>query len=292
MSMVLSYAVGNGDMFSIRHNSDNFTIIDCSMSTDDREWILEKLEKQAKDKGISRFISTHPDQDHMMGLEYLDDNMPIWNFYCVSNNATKSDATDDFKRYCKLRDGEKVFFISKGCSRRWMNLSDHERTSAGIEILWPNVNNTDYKGALLDAEKGNSPNNISPIITYHAQYSGSFVWMGDLETDFVEKIEDKVDWPNIDILFAPHHGRDSGKIPESILSAMNPSIIIIGEAPSQHLNYYGSYNTITQNTAGTIAFECVSSCVHIYVSNINYSVSFLSNHRATTYDNYIGTLEI
>lgn len=36
MSIIKSYAIGNGDMYYIRHNSDNFTIIDCSMP-DDRE---------------------------------------------------------------------------------------------------------------------------------------------------------------------------------------------------------------------------------------------------------------
>jgi len=292
MSMVHSYAVGNGDMFSIRHNPDSFTIIDCSMSMDDGDSILEALKKQAQEKGISRFISTHPDQDHMMGLEYLDDKMPIWNFYCVANSATKSDETNDFKRYCQLRDGDKAFSIYKGCSRRWLNQGNDERGSAGIEILWPDADNADYKAVLQDVAGGGSPNNISPVITYSSQNGGSFVWMGDLETDFMEKIEDEVAWPDIDILFAPHHGRDSGKIPVSILSAMNPRIIVIGEAPSQHLNYYGSYNTITQNTAGTIAFECVNDCVHIYVSKDNYAVNFLADHGTTTYGNYIGTLEV
>jgi beta-lactamase superfamily II metal-dependent hydrolase len=292
MSMVLSYAAGNGDMFSIRHNSDSFTIIDCSMSKDDRGWILEDLKKQGQGKGISRFISTHPDHDHMLGLEYLDDEMPIHNFYCVANYATKSDETDDFKRYCQLRDGDKAFHIYKGCSRKWINLSDDVRKSAGVQFLWPDVDNVDYKTALLDAAAGNSPNNISPVIKYGIEDGGSFLWLGDLETDFMEMIEDEAYWPDIDILFAPHHGRDSGKIPESILSAMNPRIIVIGEAPSQHLNYYGSYNTITQNSAGTIAFECADDCVHIYVSNENYSVDFLADHGATTYANYIGTLEV
>ena len=291
MSMVHSYAVGNGDMFSIRHNPDSFTIIDCSMSEDDRPWLLEELRVQAKDKEIFRFISTHPDQDHLMGLEYLDQIMPIWNFYCVANTATKEDVTNDFSHYCKLRDGDKAFYIYKNCSRKWMNVTDAKRGSAGMQILWPDVRNADYRAALQDANEGNSPNNISPIITYSAGNGGSFAWMGDLETDFMEKIENEVDWPNIDILFAPHHGRDSGKIPKTILSAMDPSIIIIGEAPSQYLNYYGDYNTITQNSAGTIAFECVeTNKIHIYVSKENYAVDFLYNCGATTYSNYIGTL--
>lgn len=290
MSMVHSYAVGNGDMFSIRHNSDNFTIIDCSMSTDDCGWILTALKKQAAGKGITRFISSHPDQDHIMGLEYLDDEMPIWNFYCVDNNVTKTDETSDFKRYCKLRDGDKAFNIFKGCSRRWMNDSDEERKTAGIEILWPDVNNTDYKLALTDAANGNSPNNISPIIKYGVANSGRFLWMGDLETEFMESIEGEVDWLCVDVLFAPHHGRASGKIPESILSKINPKITVIGEAPSANLNYYSGYNTITQNTAGTIAFEVGENCIHVYVSSPTYSVDFLADYGAVTYSNYIGTL--
>ena len=65
--------------------------------------------------------------------------------------------------------------------------------------------------------------------------------MGDLETDFMEKIEHEVEWPEVDILFAPHHGRDTGRVPQSILSRINPSIIVIGEAPTEHLNYYSGY---------------------------------------------------
>ena len=34
-------------------------------------------------------------------------------------------------------------------------------------------------------------------------------------------------------MFAPHHGRDSGKIPVSILEQMDPKIVVIGEAPSK-----------------------------------------------------------
>lgn len=292
MSMVISYAVGNGDMFSIRHNSDNFTIIDCSMSSENEDWILDELKKQGKGKGISRLIATHPDEDHIMGLKKLDDEIPIYNFYCVNNSATKSDETEDFKHYCQLRDGDKAFHIYKGCTRRWMNLGDDERSTSGIQILWPDTNNNDFKSALVDAANGESPNNISPIITYSIEDNATFAWLGDLETDFMEQIEDDVSWPETDILFAPHHGRDSGKIPESILNTMNPKIVIIGEAPSNHLNYYGSYNTITQNSAGTIVFECDGSYVHIYVTSDTYEVDFLSNQGASTYSNYLGSLRV
>ena len=45
MSKVKSFSVGNGDMFYIRHNSDNFTTIDCCL-TDDVKDDLESVKEQ------------------------------------------------------------------------------------------------------------------------------------------------------------------------------------------------------------------------------------------------------
>ena len=67
MSTVKSFATGEGDTYYIQHGSDNFTIIDCRMA-EDRDDILEELKDQSAEKGITRFISTHPDDDHIRGL--------------------------------------------------------------------------------------------------------------------------------------------------------------------------------------------------------------------------------
>ena len=108
----------------------------------------------------------------------------------------------------------------------------------------------------------------------------------------MENIEDDVTLSKVNILFAPHHGRDSGKIPKSMLDILKPDIIIIGEAPAANLNYYQGYNTITQNTAGDITFVNDGDEIHIYVSNKNYSVNFLKNRNKSEYNYYIGTLDI
>ena len=292
MSIVHCYAVGNGDMFSIRHNSENCTIIDCSISDDNKDWILGEIDKQRDGKDITRFISTHPDQDHLMGLVALDDHIKILNFYVVNNEATKEDESNDFKRYKRLRDGDKAFYLFKGCKRRWMNQSDEKRSTSCINIHWPVTSNKYFKEALEQADDGKSPNNISPVITYSLQNGVAMAWFGDLETDFMEKIKDEISWPSVDILFAHHHGRDSGKIPNSILQGMDPKIVVIGEAPSNNLNYYGRYDTITQNTAGSIYFECVEHWVHIYVSSSTYKVDFLEDRGANTYNHYIGSLAV
>ena len=294
MSRVRSFSVGEGDMFYIKHNSDNFTTIDCCNSSAlNRLAIFHEIQNESNGKNINRFISTHPDDDHIRGLKEYDDKFGILNFYCVDNDTTKEDVTDDFKTYCNLRDGEKHFYLYKGCQRKWMNVSDNERGSAGINCLWPITSDSDYKQALNDARDGKSPNNISPIITYSIEDGAKFMWMGDLEHDFQEKIKDKISWPSIDILFAPHHGRDSGKVPEDVLKALSPKIIVIGEAPSKDLNYYQGYNTITQNTAGDITFECTGNLVHVYVSSEIYSVNYLRNtNHPESRGNYIGTLVV
>ena len=137
---------------------------------------------------------------------------------------------------------------------------------AGINIYWPKTSNQKYIKALEDAAKGYSPNNISPIIRYSVENGGSFMWMGDLETNFIESISDELCLPKTNVLFAPHHGRDSGKVPTKILNRIYPDIIVIGEGPSGLLNYYQNYFTITQNSAGDITFKNENGAINVYCS--------------------------
>lgn len=91
--MIRSFSVGKGDMFFIKHDNENFTIIDCCMSEEDRDFLIKELKSASTGKDIVRFISTHPDDDHILGLSFLHEKMNIRNFYCVKNEATKPDWT-------------------------------------------------------------------------------------------------------------------------------------------------------------------------------------------------------
>lgn len=294
MSIIKSFSVGNGDMFYIQHSTDNFTIIDCNLLQDEKERIIKELIKQANGKGIKRFISTSPDLDHIRGITYLEQKMGIENFYVVKNNAEKNDDNEDFAKYCELKDNTaKAFYISKGVKRKWMNEKDEVRGSSGINILWPDLSNKHFLEALKKAEKGQSPNNISPIMKYELDCGARVLWMGDMETDFMNLIIEDIVLPEIDILIAPHHGRDSGKVPKKFLEQMKPKVIIIGEAPSDELNYYQGYNTVTQLTAKDITMDCGTSKVHFYSSSDSYKVDFLTNEKlGNTLGYYIGTLNL
>ena len=296
MSKIKSFSVGNGDMFYIRHNTDNFTTIDCCLTDDVKDDILNEIGTESSDKGISRFISTHPDDDHIKGLVDYDNRFGIVNFYRVNNDTTKnSTETDDFKRYKKLReDSRKSFELKKGCKRKWMNLSDEERKGAGLSCLWPITDNELYQNALDTAADGGSPNNISPAIRYSVG-DFSFLWMGDMETDMQQEFDANVTNEHTTIVFAPHHGRKSGHIPSTLMEKLTPKLVIVGEAPSSELDYYAGYNTITQNTAGDILFETNGDYLDIFVSKQGYSKTdgmvSNSNHGEHSCMKYLGSVK-
>jgi hypothetical protein len=288
MSIVKSFATDVGDTYYIKHGSDNFTIIDCRID-EDRDDIIDEIADAALFKGVTRFISTHPDDDHIRGLERLDDRVGLRNFYVVQNSATKPDYTVDFERYCELRDSDKAFYIRRGVTRRWMNQDGDGRGSSGINILWPDLRNEAFQDALAAAESGKSPNNISAIIKYSLKDGSTMLWMGDLETDFMKRIEDEIDLPEVDILFPAHHGR--ARVPASWISAMDPSLIVLGEAPKEYLEYYDGRNHLRQNTAWDITFDCHQGGTHIYTGNPDYKAdSLVDEYMPDTYGTYIGTL--
>lgn len=296
MIKIKSFSVGNGDMFYIRHGSDSFTVIDCNLLDDIKEHVMDEICRESMDKSICRFISTHPDEDHIRGISYFNERKEIMNFYCVKNNAIKNDEeSPSFKFYRKIRDNtNKTYYIERGCKRKWMNEKSEERGCAGIDILWPIKENDKFKEALEKAEAGENDNNISPIIKYSIDTGFTALWFGDLEHHFMESIEDVIELPQADVVFAPHHGRLSGAVPQKWLKQISPKVIILGEAPSSELKYFSNYNQITQNLAKDITMVCDGKKIHFYSSNVNYGIrKFLYNeYKSDTDGYYIGTLNL
>ena len=292
MPTIKSLSVGNGDMFYILHGGDSFTMIDCNLTAENSDDIIAELKDVSKTKGVRRFICTHPDEDHFKGIEKLDAQLPIANFYCVKNKAQKSDLTDSFIHYCALRDGGKAFYLEKGVKRKWLNEGGAERGSSGIQILWPDTSNENFKDALRKCDAGESFNNVSCVLRYSVNGGASFMWLGDLETEFMESIVDDIELTKTTVVFASHHGRASGKIPDSWLEKIDPQIIVIGQAPSRHLDYYTGYNIITQNRAGHITMDCVGGMLDIYVTGENYERDYLGDLGKNRFPGYIGSLEV
>jgi beta-lactamase superfamily II metal-dependent hydrolase len=284
MTIIKSFATGLGDMFYVRHDSDNFTIIDCRI-VEGREDILAEIRNQSAGKGEVRFISTHPGDEHIRGLARLDDAVDLRSFYVVENHATKAEDSVDFERYCELRDSTKAYFLERGC----LNEFDSGRGFAGIEVLWPVLENPDFQAALLAAEEGASPNNLSTILSYGHEKM-RLLWLGDLETEFMARIAEEIELSRAEIVFAARHGR--GRMPAKWIEQIDPKIIVLGEAPAAaDLAYYEGHNHIRQEAAGDITFECLEGVTHLYVESDSYEVDFLKDHGVGgRYGNYLGSI--
>ncbi|HGQ7318512.1 TPA: hypothetical protein ACL1SE_006175, partial [Pseudomonas aeruginosa] len=189
-------------------------------------------------------------------------------------------------------DGGKAFYLEKGVKRKWLNEGGAERGSSGIQILWPDTSNENFKDALRKCDAGESFNNVSCVLRYSVNGGASFMWLGDLETEFMESIVDDIELTKTTVVFASHHGRTSGKIPDSWLEKIDPQIIVIGQAPSRHLDYYTGYNIITQNRAGHITMDCVGGMLDIYVTGENYERDYLEDLGKNRFPGYIGSLEV
>lgn len=273
MSVVKSYSfpVGDirGDCFYIQHDSSNFTIIDCYLKDGGdascrKDEIINEILAASKGR-IRRFISSHPDTDHIVGIEELNKVWPIKNFYAVENDVPSDRNNPSLEKYLELKEHHNCP-LKAGLERVWLNLSKDGRDGSNLEILWPDPENPKFRDALEATRNGASPNNISCVVRYDAPTGGSYLWMGDMETGMQEEFfrVKRTSIKPVDVLFQPHHGRSSGKVPAGLLKALAPRIIVVGNAPAKDIYYANPEKTITQNTAGDIVFVNCNGYIHVF----------------------------
>jgi beta-lactamase superfamily II metal-dependent hydrolase len=233
-------------------------------------------------KNIFRFIVTHPDMDHLDGIKDLFDEFNIYNFWDTNNKKEISDKAgsggynmEDWKFYKSLRDGKKTpstrLTYFSGASTIYYN-QDH------IEILSPT-------STILNAcnDKDNW-NDSSYVILYTPPKANGGNWKillaGDSEDltweHIIKNHSEKV--KNIDILFAPHHGRDSSRNFD-FLKTITPTITLFGNASSTHLAYTKYSGTkITNNQAGYIIMDVSTENITILVKNAEFAKDFCAKN--------------
>jgi len=270
-----------GDTFYIKHLSNNFTVIDCFLKDEKaknadrnnrRSGIISEIKKESVGR-VCRFISTHPDNDHILGIEELDKEWPIRNFYSVENDIPKNDDVS-LSKYIELKNSQKCP-LRKHVVRKWLNKDGDGHYSSGITVLWPKINNAEYREALkkvADTPDGEppKPNNISCVLLYRVKGGASYLWMGDMESDMQKEFFDecKNELTHIDVLFHPHHGRESSRPPAELFEKLSPLVVVIGNAPDEHLNRDHPDLTITQNMQGDVEFvnDVARKLVHVYTA--------------------------
>ena len=96
--------VGKGNCTVIKFPSEKIAIVDIDNSKiDDDDDILQDpidfLDKKYSGKDIFRFILTHPDMDHMSGIDELFSKRKVYNFWDTEHDKELDTETDDFGSY-------------------------------------------------------------------------------------------------------------------------------------------------------------------------------------------------
>jgi competence protein ComEC len=251
---------------------------------------------------IFRFILTHPDMDHMGGIKDLFTEFSPANLWDTANTkeieessfSTRRKLGEDWKFYKNLRDTRTN---TDSDPRRLVYYSgdsyDYFKQD-GLKILAPT------KELMEIANEADDWNDASYVILYKS-HGKKILFSGDSEDLTWEHILKY--WPNsvskVDILIAPHHGRDSGR-DYTFLKTVMPKLTIFGNASSDHLAYKPWHDRgltiLTNNQAGYIILDIGSAGLDVYAKNETYARKLCENNGYETHENeqldgwYLGSL--
>ena len=248
-------------------------------------------------RSIFRFILTHPDMDHMDGIKALFDAFSPENFWDTDNKKEMESSSwsaspykqADWDFYKDLRDTKpqsnpKRLTNLSGAKGQYWNQGENNKGGDGLTILAPT------KTLVDQANKDDDYNDCSYVLLYKVN-GDRIIFGGDSHDRTWEHILDtwEEDVRDIDLLIAPHHGRDSGRSYE-FLDVLNPALTFFGNARSEHLAYDRWRNRglrfVTNNQANCMVVDANTSPMDLYVTNetfarrVNPDTSYSSRFRA------------
>lgn len=242
---------------------------------------IDYLKNNIGTSEIFRFIISHPDMDHLDGIKDLYSEFSPTNTWDSDNNKEiNSDANfagynkEDWEFYTQLRSGKitdtkrLTYFDSSDRADFWKD--------DGLHILCPS------EDLLKRANEKEDYNDASYVILYRIAKKGGGAWKiifaGDSDDHSWEHIlkNYKDDVSDIDVLLAPHHGRDSGRNYD-FLKTLKPRVTLMGNASSKHLAY-SCYPPIriTNNQAGYVVIDVSEDEMTFYVKNYDFARDYKS----------------
>lgn len=310
MSRIHFLNVDEGDCSIIEHENGKVTMIDICCGNIEQDEIRKSfsiMEELGGIKGnfgqkehptnpisylnrnvintIFRYIQTHPDMDHMDGLSELNRTKSILNFWDTENNKeqdfdengkVRGYLKKDWDCYQKLRKSAsdpKALFYYDGTKNKYFAEDDNGILRDDyIQILSPTKE-------LIDAANKLGDWNDSSYVLLYYTHGFKVLFCGDADMGTINHLLEnhKQEISNIDVLIAPHHGRDSDK-DFSFLDVMKPQITLMGNAKSKFLAYDEWSNRglshITNNQAGNILIEFEEGSMYISISNKVFADNF------------------
>ena len=307
--------VEEGDCSIIQHEDGNVSMIDvCCADASEERHIITALESESltgikgnfrqkehptnpvdylqslKITDIFRYIQTHPDMDHMDGLDAIARSFKLWNFWDTENTKqTVFDANGrqgkykkvDWDRYQELRkstENPKALYYYDGNVNVYYAADDNgPKQDDYIQILAPTPE------LIAQANNEGDWNDSSYVILYHI-CGRKVLFMGDADMRTINHLitNHKADITDVDVLIAPHHGRDSDK-DFSFLDIMKPKLTLFGNVASKDAAH-DEWNRrglphLTNNQTGNVLIDIANVGMVVAVSNKKY---------ADGYSKYIG----
>lgn len=302
--------VKEGDCSIIEHNSGHKTVIDvCNAKTVEpmAEALMATMAKSERGitgnfqqkkypvnpisymrdhgmGGIFRYVQTHPDMDHMDGIEALFDEFSPINFWDTDNTKEMPRSRwlgspyreSDWKFYKHLRDSDpdddpKRLTLYSGAHGHYYNQgSDGGGGGDGLHILAPT------KELVATANEVDEDYNRCSYVILYRTGDKRIVFGGDSHDDtwdhILEHHEKSV--TDVDLLIAPHHGRKSGRS-YRFLDTLTPTLTFFGNARSEHLAY-GAWRSrglsiVTNNQANCMVVDASSNPMVLYVTHENFA---------------------
>ena len=232
-------------------------------------------------RDLFRLAITHPDMDHMDGLEDLFAYSTPTNYYDTSNNKQMTDGweespyrEEDWLLYKHLRDSPpktdpkaiRIYSGDDGIHRR----RDWKGNPPGDALFTLAPTPT----LVAEANDVGEYNDASYVFMFWST-SGRIILSGDShDRSWDHILENHVDLvENVELLIAPHHGRKSGRS-YKFLDVLCPKMTFFGNAPSKDLAYSAWRSRglpfITNNMAGSMIVDC-SDNMSLYVTNEQFA---------------------
>ncbi len=230
-----------------------------------------------------RFIITHPDMDHMDGLEKLKREVGFHNFWDTGARRQKPDF-DNFFRYSEadwqvyddLINGRitDVTVLKKIAGDRFPYASKEDAEGKAADALYILAPSNEL---LSDPNENDDINESSYVLQYNST-AGNMVFPGDAhDASWNYVMQTNADLrQNCSFLLAPHHGRHSDRSYD-FLDFLRPKLTVLGCSPSKYIDYNQWYRRdleiITSNQAGNIVLETDGDHYDVYVENDDFSLS-------------------
>ena len=247
--------VGQGESIYIELPDGSDILIDAGKSNYGNT-VVNYLKGQEKDVDIEYLIATHPDADHVGGMQQVFKDLNVKNF------IYPKDAPHDTKTW------QSVLSLAnaEGCT-----IKD---STPGSTF---NIGGTTMK--FIQSNVDYSDNNDDSVVTYLEYKDVNFMFTGDIEADAEKDMIAQNLVKDVDFMSVPHHG-SKGSSTEAFLAKAKPecAIVSVGENSYGHptadaLNRYSAIGAKIYRTdqLGDIIIKTDGNTATINGNNVDTS---------------------